>query len=61
MLLDEVLSDGDDVDGDVRTESTNLFVGVVRRLADVLVLEVGVHRDVPLKSAETNKNVKVGR
>jgi hypothetical protein len=33
----------------VRTKSTNFFVGVVRRLTDVLVLKVGVHRDVTLK------------
>ena len=56
MVPDEVLADGDDVGGDVRAESTDLLVGVVRRLADVLVLEVCVHRDVSLESVERQKN-----
>jgi hypothetical protein len=33
----------------VRTKATNFFVGVVRRLADVFVLKVGIHCDVTLK------------
>ena len=49
VMFDQMLANGDDVGCDVRTKSTNFFVGVVRRLADVLVLKVGVHRDVTLK------------
>ena len=51
-LLEEVLADGKNVDGDVRAEPTDLLFVVVRRLSDVLVLKVSVHRDVTLKSVK---------
>jgi len=49
-----VLADGKNVDGDVRAEPTDLLFVVVRRLSDVLVLKVSVHRDVTLKSVKKN-------
>ena len=49
MMFDQMLSNGHDVGGNVRAKSADFLVGVVRRLTDVLVLKVGVHRDVTLK------------
>ena len=55
VMLEEMLSNGNNVDSDMRTKSTYLFVGVVWRLSDVLVLKVSIHRYVTLKS-EISKN-----
>jgi len=56
VLFDEMLSNGDNVGSDKRTKSTHLFVDIARRrLSDVLVLKVGIHGNVTLKSGKKRK------